>query len=173
MKYSKSVLNLFIPHRFCEKEDPNFDAYLNLKQLQEILLSILSIHENLQYSIKTPDIDLTDEKLKKEEVENEDPHFSDDEELIEAMGLLTTQDVSMISVSSHNMDDPKEGDDSDYSNIRVTEETEMPKKTDCCSSSQNLLKYSEMEEVQSLYLLIHLGNSEAISHALSLPNDIR
>lgn len=184
--FHKFVLNLS-SCRTCEHELKDFDPYLNMKQLVETLNLVMSLYEELDEGNTTWEsgrADLEDYIYDDQYEESEDDSDSDSkgdegaETKIVEDSKASEKDTSAEKETSDD-DDDNENRESGKSSVNETTESgsvqekegaSPSRRKDKRQSSGDVISCSTFrEEAVALYLLVNLGNEEAIMNVLKLP----
>ena len=182
--------------RTCEHELKDFDPFLNMKQLIETLSLVMSLYQELDSGNDSPTLDGTDleeyTSFASQDEESEEEEDSDNEEDEEGTETKIVEDskaseksASGVEEFTSSLDEEEnksvnhDGNSTERESAKLDNPQEKEKvlpseRKNNESNDGDIVTYSNFqEESAALYLLVNLGNEEAIMNVLRLPQKIR
>ncbi|XP_050726436.1 uncharacterized protein LOC127003580 isoform X1 [Eriocheir sinensis] len=182
---------VYAHYRTCEHDLKDFDPYLNLKQLGETLSTVMSLYQELDSGNTIAESDRANLEAY---IYDDQYEESDDDSDVDSRGdegaetkivqdtKASEKDASAKTESSGENDDGKTDSQTSEDGVAESDNAEenervspsRVKDTRCSSNSGSVISCSSSrEEAAALYLLVNLGNEEAIMSVLSLPQNVK
>lgn len=184
------MVEFFLLCRTCEHDLKDFDPYLNMKQLAETLSLVMSLYEDLDSGNTVTELSRTDleDYIYDDHSEDSEDDSDSDSKGDEGAETKIVQDskASEKDASAKKGFSEEDADDGDTrenvrssesgtaasDNVQENESASPPGRRD---KRQNVIISccNLREEAAALYLLVNLGNEEAIMNVLKLPQIVK